>query len=145
MQMEISKRFKEEYLEFFGQEIPIGGHTNIFISRASLLSNNGLVASTEISNTFKRFRTIGLTSLPLHMKVRLALLSRGVSERGLGIFLLIIVDRFMQFEEELGPQCIVVKMLNSIRLSISTSKIGVMQKFFNQGKIMNFKVQIQPK
>jgi hypothetical protein len=83
---------------------------------------------------FRRFRAISLTPLPLPMKLRYGLAKRGVSDKGLSIFLLIVVDRFLQFEEELGPQCIVIKMLNSIKLSISTSKLGIMQKFFNQGK-----------
>ena len=91
--MEIAKRFREEFLELFGQEVPLGGHTNMFIARASLLSHTIKIEATSVSNTFKRFRTISLTSLPLNMKVRLGLLSRGVSERGLSIFLLIVVDR----------------------------------------------------
>ena len=86
---------------------------------------------------FRRFRAISLTPLPLPMKLRHGLANRGVSDKGLSIFLLIVVDRFLQFEEELGPQCIVIKMLNSIKLSISTSKLGIMQKFFNQGTVEN--------
>ena len=87
----------------------------------------------QVSAMFRRFRSISLTPLPLPTKIRLKLAQRGVSDKGLSLFLLIVVDRFMEFEDELGPQCIVVKMLNSIKLSISTSKLGIMQKFFNQG------------
>ena len=87
---------------------------------------------------FRRFRAISLTPLPLPMKLRHGLAKRGVSDKGLSIFLLIVVDRFLQFEEELGPQCIVIKMLNSIKLSISTSKLGIMQKFFNQGTVKKY-------
>ena len=91
---------------------------------------------------FRRFRAISLTPLPLPMKLRYGLAKRGVSDKGLSIFLLIVVDRFLQFEEELGPQCIVIKMLNSIKLSISTSKLGIMQKFFNQGTVEIFLINL---
>ena len=94
---------------------------------------------------FRRFRAISLTPLPLPMKLRHGLAKRGVSDKGLSIFLLIVVDRFLQFEEELGPQCIVIKMLNSIKLSISTSKLGIMQKFFNQGTVENISLILRSK
>ena len=37
MQLEIAKRFREDYLDLFGQEIALGGHTNVLISRTNLL------------------------------------------------------------------------------------------------------------
>ena len=131
VQLEIARKFREDFLDVFGQEIPLGQNANIFLARSTLLSSSQepLPASVPL----ERFRQISLTVLPLKMKIRMALNSRGVSDKGLNLFLLIVVDRFLQLEEELGPQCIVVKMLNAIKLSISTAKLGIMQKFFNQG------------
>ncbi len=142
MQLEVAMRFKQSFLEFLGQEIPLGNHTKVLLARTTLLAPSALPV---VEATFKRFRAASISPLPLNIKLKLGLLQRGVSEKGLSIFLLIVVDRFMQFEEELGPQCIVVKMLNSIRLSISTSKLGIMQKFFNQGldaEVMRVKMNI---
>ena len=38
MQLEIAKRFREDFLDLFGQEIALGGHTNVFIARTNLLT-----------------------------------------------------------------------------------------------------------
>ena len=38
MQLEIAKRFREDFLDLFGQEIALGGHTNVLISRTNLLT-----------------------------------------------------------------------------------------------------------
>ena len=130
VQLEIARKFREDFLDVFGQEVPLGQNAHLFLARSTLLSasRRPLPATTPL----ERFRQISLTVLPLKMKIRLALISRGVSDKGLNLFLLIVMDKFFQLEEDLGPQCIVVKMLNAIKLSISTAKLGIMQKFFNQ-------------
>ena len=130
VQLEIARKFREDFLDVFGQEVPLGQNAHLFLARSTLLSasQRPLPATTSL----ERFRQISLTVLPLKMKIRLALISRGVSDKGLNLFLLIVMDKFFQLEEDLGPQCIVVKMLNAIKLSISTAKLGIMQKFFNQ-------------
>ena len=94
MQLEIAKRFREDFLDLFGQEISLGGHTNVLIARTTLLTTCDGHAS--ITAMFRRFRAISLTPLPLPIKIRLGLAQRGVSDKGLCLFLLIVVDRFMQ-------------------------------------------------
>ena len=131
VQLEVARKFREDFLDVSGQEVPLGQNAHIFLARSTLLASTH--EPLPASALLDRFRHISLTILPLKMKLRLALISRGVSDKGLNLFLLIVVDRFLSLEEELGPQCIVVKMLNAIKLSISTAKLGIMQKFFNQG------------
>ena len=63
MQLEIAKRFREDFLDLFGQEIALGGHTNVLISRTNLLSTCESHAS--VTAMFRRFRHISLTHLAL--------------------------------------------------------------------------------
>ena len=89
---------------------------------------------------------IHLDHMPLKLKLRVALLTRGVSEKGLILFLRIIVDRFKQIEEEGPPQCLELKMLNSIKSAINTRKLGIMQKFLNHGidaEAMRVKISLE--
>jgi hypothetical protein len=133
---EIAKKFDEHYLEILGEEIELGRNSNIFIARTSLLYDTlGEAGNDQLPATglFQRFRQITLNRLPVNIKIRMALLARGVSDKGLGLFLCIMVDRFMQLEGEAGPQCLEIKMLNAIKMSINTSKLGILQKFLTQG------------
>ena len=96
VQLEIARKFREDFLDVFGQEVPLGQNANIFLARSTLLysQQEPLPASVPL----ERFRQISLTVLPLKMKIRVALNSRGVSDKGLNLFLLIVVDRFLQLE-----------------------------------------------
>ena len=107
----------------------LGKSGNIFIARTSLLDGSNLPAT----KMFNRFRHIGLVMLPIKMKIRMALLAKGVSDRGLNLFLCIIVERFLQLEEQVGPQCLELKIINAIKMSINGGKLGITQKFLNQG------------
>ena len=135
VKLEIARKFNESYLSIKGQEIDLGKCSSLFIARSSLMTIGRPIENLPASGMFQRFRLIQLDNISLKMKIRMALLSRGVSDRGLVLFLRLIVDRFKQLDEdvEVGPQCLELKMLNSIKVVINTRKLGIMQKFLNQG------------
>ena len=144
VKLEIARKFNEQYLNIKGQEIDLGKCSSIFIARLSLLTMGRSLEELPATGMFQRFRIINLDHLPLKMKIRMALLDRGVSDRGLVLFLRIIVDRFRQLEERVGPQCLELKMLNSIKVAINTRKLGIMQKFLNHGLDANqFQISLE--
>ncbi len=87
------------------------------------------------STLLAKFRQISLTKLSVGARIRLALLSRGVSDRGLALFLCSVMEKFMEIDVE-QPQCLEIKMINAICMSINTSKAGLLQKFLKQVKIL---------